>query len=151
MRTRTIKTGIAAFLILSAAGIFWMNRENYYLNRTVREITLRLIQVSIRSRTTEVEYRVHFHENGYLIEVKDTDSENWEMESGYDLRTGIRSHPGGLRCYFVRGRFVGYDINGKRGPRYVLLHFKHNDNPLKRSLIFFRRGEWRPVGYTDGE
>lgn len=146
MRNKIVKKLIPVILVFLLTGIFCLKRKPYQLNRTLRETALRLIQTGVRSRTTGLEYRIHFNERSYSVEMKDPESGCWEIESVYVLKRGIRCSPAGLQCYFVRGRFAGYEINNDKAPRYILLHFTYSQKDMKRSLIFFRKGDWRAVG-----
>ena len=146
MLKKMLKKLVPLILILIAAGSFFFRQKPYHLNRTLRETAMRLIQVSVLSRTTGVDYRIEFKEYAYSVAARDHETGNWETESVYTLKKGIQCSLPGLRLYFVRGRFAGYEINGNKGPRYILLHYSYPDSERKRSLIFYRSGDWRTIG-----
>ncbi len=140
------KKWIPLILILLVSGIFWVRHKPYQLNRELRETALRLIQAGVLSRTTGLDYRIEFNKRGYSIAIKNSDSGLWETEDTYEFGKDIRCRPAGLRCYFVRGRFAGYEIDGGKGPRYILLHLFYPGDGMTRSLVFSRKGDWRAVG-----
>jgi hypothetical protein len=150
MRKQTVIILLPVILIFLLAGVFLLQEKPYYLNRTLRETALRLIQVSVLSRTTGLEYRIEFNERGYSVARTAPESGDWETESAVVFGRGIQCSPAGLRCYFIRGRFAGYEINETKGPRYILLHLKYPHKDMRRSLIFFRKGDWRAIGSPNG-
>lgn len=146
MQKKMLKKLAPVILVLSLTGILFLQQKPYHLNRTLRETAMRLIQVSVLSRTTGLEYRVEFKKYTYTVATRDHKNGDWETDSVYTLKKGIQCSLPGLRLYFVRGRFAGYEINGDKGPRYILLHYSYPDSERKRSLIFYRSGDWRTIG-----
>lgn len=136
--------GLAAVFVL-----LWLVRyQDFQLNRTVRGIALRLIQIEVLSRTREVDYKVVFEPGGYSISVLDLESGNWRPYQAVKFPNRIRSRASEFEFFFSGGFFREYRRKGKqsRGPRYIIIDIYLPDTNKKRSLIFYREGDWRILG-----
>jgi hypothetical protein len=131
--------------LIILAVIAGLKGREYRLNRTVRQIALKLVQVEKLSQTTAVDYRVRFLENHFEIEAWDVDSDTWRASFQGKYSAGIRCGTLDWEFLFSRGLFREYrspSMNG-RGPRYLLVEFSSPDKTDKRNLIFYRQGDWR--------
>jgi hypothetical protein len=145
-KLRTPLVWVIVCLGLSILGI--LRIKDYRLNRTVRNVALRLVQMETLSRTTRVDYRVVFWNNRCVMEYFDRDSGCWHPHTASAYHRGVVSDPAGLRIIFSGGRFKEYSLPGAREriPRYLILEFRIPGTPKKRGVIFYRDGDWRILG-----
>jgi hypothetical protein len=136
--------GILLLLLLSAA-VFLLRLESYRLNRTVRNVALRLVQVETLSRTTRVDYRLEFWNNICRVERFDRGTGLWLPYVDTTYGRGIVSQPLGLQVVFSQGKFKEYRLEGgpARTPKYLILEFKVAGTDVKRGIIFYQDGNWR--------
>ncbi len=122
--------------------------KDYRLNRTVRNVALRLVQMETLSRTTRVDYRMVFWNNRCEVEYYDRDSNRWHPHAASAYHRGVVSDPAGLQIVFSGGRFKEYTLPGGRGrtPPYLILEFRIPGTPKKRGVIFYSDGDWRILG-----
>ena len=132
-------------LVIVAAAV---RIDDYHLNRNVRNLSLKLVQVERLSQTTAVDYRVKFFERDFLIEAWDEETQSWESSFRGRYSRGVRCRTLGWEFRFSQGLFREYRFEGQqsRGPRYLVVEFYIEGNKSKRSLIFYREGDWRVLG-----
>ena len=70
-------TWIVLFFTLIVFGYFFLHSQ-YTLNKTVREVAMRLVQVEILSRNTGADFKVRFYEDRYRVEVHNRETGEWE-------------------------------------------------------------------------
>jgi hypothetical protein len=136
-----------SLLLLVLATISVLRLEDYRLNRTVRNVALRLVQVETLSRTTRVDYRLVFWNNLCRVELYDTSSQSWKPYVDTVYSKGILSQPPGLEVVFSQGRFKEYRLESGRGrsPKYLIVEFKVAGSEKKRGIIFYQDGSWRAL------
>lgn len=118
------------------------------LNRTVRNVALRLVQIERLSRTTGVDYRVVFHADALEVEVFDPESNGWRFELRKPYTGKSRCAEPGFAFVFSRGFFRSFDAGGedRRPPRYVIVEFSYPGLSRKGRIMFHRKGDWRVLG-----
>ena len=137
--------GIPFFVLILLPLLFG---KNYRLNRTVREISMRLVQIEILSRTTASDYKVEFSRDFYTVKVYNRSSEQWEKHIEGSYSSGVTTEPLEIEFYFARGRFIGYQFKNRERklPRSVIIYFQKHNSEKKKSIIFFRDGDWKVIG-----
>jgi len=108
MRVRSLGIIILIFAVLLS---FIILRKDYLLNKTVREVALRMVQL-----------------DGYRGRVLNRQSKFEFIFS-----------QGSLREYRVRDK-------GRMLPRYVVVEFYFPGSSKKKSLIFYKKGDWKVLG-----
>lgn len=141
---RVLMGGALAAVIV----IFFLRHQDFQLNRTIRNIALRLVQIEVLSRTTAVDYKVLFESEGYSIEIFDREAGTWKPYLAAKYPRSIRSKASEFEFVFSRGFFREYlrrEGEG-RGPKYIIIDIYLPETTKKRSLIFYRDGDWRVLG-----
>lgn len=148
MISKKIQTVAAAGVVLLCAVLFFLNRQNYQLNRTARDISLRLEQVAVFSRTRAVEYRVIFYKEFYIITVFDQISGKFRKYMECKYRKGVIGESIGIELVFSGGKYQGYNQDNKRkkAPRYLVLNFFLSGSGKRKGIIFYQKGDWRVLG-----
>lgn len=136
---------LISLLLLLALGITFL-KENYLLNRAVREVALKLTQVEVLSRTTEFEYRAVFSEDHLQIDFFNKETQDWKNFMRHVYSSSVSAHSGEEMFLFARGAFRQF-LSKKEDkgvpPRYVSVDFHFPGSGKKKSIIFFRKGDWR--------
>jgi len=134
-----------ALLALLLATVFFLRPQEYRLNRTVRNVALRLVQVETLSRTTRVDYRLVFWNNTCRVDVFDRGSNRWKPYADTAYSKGVLSQPVGLEVVFSQGRFKEYRLDEGKGksPKYLIVDFLVAGTEKKRGIIFYQNGNWR--------
>jgi len=119
--------------------------ENYHLNKTVREISLRLVQIRRLSRTREIDYKVVFCKEHYFIDYFDKDEESWKRHIKSKYHNGVLSELDRVELIFSKGRFKDYRLKEREGKifKYVIINFYCPKSPKKKAIIFYRQGDWK--------
>lgn len=135
---------ILPFLILVVFLVLFL-RKDYVLNRQIREIALKFVQLEVLSRTRGVDFKAIFLEDHYLIQVKDRSSGKWKDFSSAKFSGGILCRPHGIEFIFSRGAFREFKFVEKKQktPRYVILDLYLPEPSKKKGIIFYREGDWR--------
>jgi len=133
-------------LILGITFIFLSN--NYLLNRTVREISMRLVQIEILSSKTAVDYKVSFYKDHYEVKVYNNINDLWEIYTRDFYPKGIITDSLPVEFYFSRGRFREYQFKdrNRKTPKSMILYFSYKGSEKKRALIFFKDNDWKVLG-----
>ncbi len=132
-----------AMLVLATA--YLLRLQDYRLNRTVRNVALRLVQVETLSRTTRVDYRLVFWNNICRVDVFDPSSNRWQPNADTIYGKGVLSQPLGLEVVFSQGRFKEFRLGEGKGklPKYLIVEFFVAGTERKRGIIFYQDGNWR--------
>lgn len=119
--------------------------ENYLLNKTVRQISLRLVQIRRLSRTRQIDYKIVFCREHYFIDYFDKDEESWERYIKSKYHNGVLSELDGVELIFSKGRFKDYRLKEQEGTifKYVIINFYRPKSPKKKAIIFYRTGDWK--------
>jgi len=145
MRVRSLGIIILIFSVLLS---FIILRKDYLLNKTVREVALRMVQLEVISRTRAVNYKVIFERDHYYIQVFDLDKKEWlpYLKSGY--RGRVLNRQSKFEFIFSQGSLREYRVRdkGRMLPRYVVVEFYFPGSSKKKSLIFYKKGDWKVLG-----
>jgi len=135
-------------LILAAVLVFLILRKEYPLNKTVREVALRMVQLEVVSRTRAVDYKVVFERDHYYIQVFDLDKKEWLPYLKYSYRGRVLNRQSKFEFIFSRGTLREYRARnkGRKLPRYVVVEFYLPSSSKKKSLIFYKKGDWKVLG-----
>lgn len=136
---------LAAILFL--VGVSVIRRQEIRLNRTVRSVALRVLQVETLSRTRQQVYRMEFWNNRFLVDFYDEEAGRWERERDIPFPDEVMTPDVGTRLFFSRGRLERFEGDVRRGQkaRYLLLELRVPGTTKTRSLIFYEGGDWRIV------
>jgi len=139
------------FLLAAAAllgGGIALRGRDARLNRTIRHVALRLVQLERLSQTTGVDYRVRFLPDALEVEVFDPEARGWRPYLLKPYPRGIRCAEPGFAFVFSRGFFRSFDadVEGGRPPRYVIVEFSVPGLSRKGRIMFHRKGDWRVLG-----
>ncbi len=119
--------------------------ENYLLNKTVREISLRLVQIQRLSRTRQTDYKVVFCRDHYFIDYFDKDEESWKRHIISKYQDGVLSELDRFELTFSKGRSKDFRLKEQEGKifKYVIINFYRPKSPKKRAFIFYKDGDWK--------
>jgi hypothetical protein len=134
-----------SLVVLLLATVYLLRLQEYRLNRTVRYVALRIVQVETLSRTTRVDYRLVFWNNTCRVDVFDRGTNRWKPYVDTAYSKGILSQPVGLEIVFSQGRFKEYRLGEGKGkpPKYFIVEFLVAGTDKKRGIIFYQDGNWR--------
>jgi hypothetical protein len=144
-KLRALLLAVAAAALLFGLGA--LRGRDFRLNRSVRNVALRLVQIERLSQTTGVEYRLRFLPSALEIEVFDPESGGWKpfMSKGYSGKTRCLAPEGAF--VFSRGFFSRFEKNGKSTRRRsVIVEFTYPGLDRKGRILFHRKGDWRVLG-----
>ena len=121
--------------------------KNYPLNKTIREISLRLVQIQRLSRTRGIDYRVVFCKDHYIIDSFDKKEESWKRYHTSTYRNGVLSEWDGLELIFSKGRLKDYRLKDQeeKALKYVIINFYRPHSRNKKGIIFYRKGDWKAL------
>jgi hypothetical protein len=133
--------------ILFVGGVSVIRRQEIRLNRTLRSVALRVLQVETLSRTRQQVYRMEFWNNRFLVDFYDEAAGRWERERDIAFPPEVMTPGVGTRLFFSRGRLERFEGDVRRGQkaRYLLLELRVPGTAKVRSLIFYEGGDWRIV------
>lgn len=135
-------------LIVILVAFYFLRIQDFRLNRTLRTIALKLVQMEKLSQTTAVIYRIEFFNDGYRIDHFSPEEEEWKPFIQGKLCKGVSCRTTGWFFYFARGYFRDYsqdEITTKK-PRYLIVDFFVPGTKKIRKLIFYRGKDWRVLG-----
>jgi hypothetical protein len=121
--------------------------ENYLLNKTVREISLRLVQIRRLSRTRNIDYKVVIGREQYNIDYLDIDDMSWKRYIQSKYRNGVLGELDGAELIFSKGRFKGYRWKGRETEfsDYIIMNFYSPKSQKKKAIILYRNGDWKAL------
>ncbi len=131
--------------LLVLALFTWRSAPHFVLNRTVRSVALRLVQVELLSRSTGSDYQVDFQQDRYRVQVFDKHTDNWIIQRQVRFPSGISCAPDVFVYRFSRGKMVEFRYRDREAkvPRSVILDFHSSRSERIRALIFYRQGDWK--------
>lgn len=134
-------------VILFSGGLAVIRRQEVRLNRTVRSVALRVLQVETLSRTRRQVYRMEFWNNRFLVDYYDQEAGRWQRERDITFPPGVMTPAVGTRLFFSNGRLERFEGDVRRGQksRYLLLELRVPGTSKARSMIFYEGGDWRIV------
>lgn len=142
-KTARIVLLLSIGILFSVAIVFY--GKNYPLNKTVREVSLRLVQIRRLSMTRQIDYKVVFCREHYFIDYFDEDEKSWKRYIKSNYHNGVLSELDGVELIFVKGRFKDYRLKEQEGKifKYVIISFYSQNSPKKKAIIFYRTGDWK--------
>ncbi|MBN2246518.1 MAG: hypothetical protein JW755_11810 [Candidatus Aminicenantes bacterium] len=146
-KTRLVLFGIL-ILIIILVFLYFLRIQDFRLNRTIRTIALKLVQMEKLSQTTAVIYRIEFFDDGYRIDHFSQEEQVWNPFIEGKYCKGVACHTTGWFFYFVRGYFREYSQEGTtaKTPRFLIVEFFISGTQKTRKLIFYRDEDWRVLG-----
>lgn len=144
---RVLIIGSVGLAILAILGVQIL-RKDYSLNRTLRNINLKLVQIQHLSRTTAAPFQVQFLQNSYVIQVRNKTTNEWEDYHTEPYPDGITCEKNPFIFLFQKGRLQEIQSLDKsiRILRSVVLRFYTSASSRTRAIIFHQKGEWRVLG-----
>lgn len=135
-------------LIMAVLVLYFIRIQDFRLNRTLRTIALKLVQMEKLSQTTAVIYRIEFFNDGYRIDHFSPEEEEWKPFIRGKFCKGVSCLTTGWYFYFARGFFRDYSHDGKttKKPRYLIVEFIVPGTQKIKKLIFYRDKDWRVLG-----
>jgi hypothetical protein len=132
-------------VLLVLALFIWRLAPHFVLNRTVRSVALRLVQIELLSRSTGSDFQVDFLHDRYRVQVFDKNTDDWIIQRQIRFPYGITCGPDVFIYRFSRGKMVEFLYRDRDGkvPRSVILDFFSLRSERVRSLIFYRQGDWK--------
>ena len=137
---------IPLFLLLGIAALLFMPRWNTYaLNRAVRELAFRMVQLETLSRTTRTDYRVRFDAGIYTLSSWERESETWQPYLSEGYYKGIECADLDFDIVFSGGRFheIRYRNGQKKPPKYLIVELRSARSGKTKGIIFYRDKDWR--------
>jgi hypothetical protein len=135
------------FLLVVTGGLYFLRRENYFLNKNVRLVCMRIFEYQELSFHRRLRYRIEFLQDRYRIYVLiPLPEETWKEVKEIRYEDGVETNLPGFAFEIQKGRIVSYqrreDWSSIRRP--VVLGFFASKNPQKQSgILFHRDGTWR--------
>lgn len=139
---------VCGALLLFAAVVLWflLLRESYFLNRAVRQVSLRLSQFGRLSFIRNENYRFQFHRDGYIISVLPADTGHWEVFVRHKYPDRIKASLEDLEVVLEKEEIVSFILGGRKitSKPFIILHFfPKGKESIKRGMIFYQKGYWR--------
>jgi len=137
--------GLLGFVFLSFL-IFIIFREDYALNKTVREVGLKLTQIEKLSSLEAMDYKFIFHRDHYGVYFFDAEDGKWKKYGEYKYCHDILGNADEYEFVFSEGRFRTYNLKGIKGslPKYVILYFFPSKKlSRKKGIIFYDKEDWK--------
>ncbi len=133
--------------VISLIILVYLRNQTYSLNRAVREVALRIVQIETISRTTRKDFKITFEEKHYIIESLDRENGIWEHYLTASYYAGIVCQPNSFEFVFSRGRFHEYKYknDNRKVPKYLIQEFFILDRVKKKGIIFYRNQDWRVI------
>jgi len=146
-KTRLVLFGILIILVVFVI-LYFFRLQDFRLNRTLRTIALKLVQIEKLSQTTAVIYRIEFFDDFYRIDFLSPDDKEWTPFIQDEYCHDVSCRTTGWLFYFVRGYFREYSQEGKRAknPPYLIVEFYVPGTQKTKKLIFYRDKDWRILG-----
>lgn len=149
MKKTSLKIFIPAFLILLLTSFLFILQWNHYLlNRTVRNVSLRIVQLEILSKRTSINYKIKFTENRYEVNIYNAIKNEWESYIQGTYPRGVTAAPFPLELYFSKGRLIKYQYKNRSSNirKSVTIYFSHRDVDERRAIIFYKNDSWKVLG-----
>lgn len=146
-KTKIVLLGVI-ILIAILVVLYFFRLQDFRLNRTLRTIALKLVQIEKLSQTSSVIYRVEFFDDFYRIDFLSENDEEWTPFIQDEYAHGVFCRTSGWLFYFVRGFFREYLQEGKtaKNPPYLIVEFYVPGTQKTKKLIFYRDKDWRILG-----
>ena len=138
--------GIALFSMFVVV-FFFLSKDRYFLNRTVRNVDLRLLQFQKLSDKRNESFKFHFTTDVLTISNFHRDKEEWNVYLEYTFPGNIASELENFEVIFHDGELTRLTLGGgeKILQPYVILYFFPKERVApKKGIIFYEKvGDWR--------
>lgn len=125
--------------------LVFLKKDVYYLNRTAREIFLRIHKIQILSKRRGKNFIIGICRDHYYVDSFDNEIQKRIRHTETKYKSGISSSVENVEFQFYRGNLTEFRFRDelKWSPMQVIIHF-HSPNVSKtRSFIFYKDGHWR--------
>lgn len=145
-RPKLIVWGLAVFTGFVVL-FFFLSKDRFFLNRTVRNVDLRLLQFQKLSAKRKEGFKFHFSSNSLLISNFHKDKEEWIPYLEYAFPGDITCDLENFEVIFIDGELTSLALG--QGEKilqpYVILYFYPNEraNPRKGIIFYEKAGDWR--------
>lgn len=136
-------------LVFSVLFLFRFDITNYFLNKTIRLVSLRLIQFERLSFIRNEDYKFKFYNDHYDISFFNNRTQKWILFASHQYPSHIMPSIKDLEIFLTRGRINHFNIEGKEInlKSYLILNFYLTKMPSKeKGIIFYKDGNWRVFG-----
>ncbi len=144
-----VPAGLVLLLLAVTAGLYLLRKDAYELNRTVRQVSLRILVYEELSLHRGNRFRFDFQRDGFAIfSLHRGELSEWRKSSFVPFPATVASDPPGFRLEFHEGRTGASFLSGGRAiSRFPMsLRFVSvGASCRQRSLVFFEDGRWRPL------
>jgi hypothetical protein len=144
------KVWMASLLLLIAtAGLYFLRRETYFLNKNVRLVSLRLFTFQELSLHRSCRYKMQFHKDHYSFFIFAPSQETeWKEVAAFRYENSIETSMPGFALKIDRGLIVSYDWpeGGKiLRSNFVLSFFAGKAASKQRGILFSKDRTWRAL------
>jgi hypothetical protein len=124
------------------------DRTNYFLNKTIRLVSLRLIQFERLSLVRKEDYKIKFYEDHYDISFFNNRTKTWRLFASHEYPHDITPSIKDLEIVLTNGRISHFKIEGKEKKlkSFLILDFYVLKKPKAKGIIFYKDGNWRALG-----
>jgi hypothetical protein len=141
--------GLLLLFFVLIALAYGPRKENYFLNKNVRLVFMRIVKYKEYSLHRGLTYRLQFNRDGYRVTVRSPGpNPSWREVAVFPYQDSIQPEDPGFILTIHRGKLVSYQYEDKRkilrSP--VILSFHPRGKPsLRRGIMFGESGEWRAL------
>ena len=149
LQKKTIIISSLFLLVFSILFLFRFDKTNYFLNKSIRFVSLRLIQFEHLSFIRKEDYKFHFYNDRYDISFFNNRTKRWHLFASHTYSHNITPSIKDLEIVLTRGRINHFNIEGKdiNLKSYMILNFYLTKMPSKeKGIIFYKDGNWRVFG-----
>jgi hypothetical protein len=140
---------IALVIIIVLVLIAAVRPEAYFLNKTVRLVSMRIIQAEEFSRIAREDYKIRFDERDYTTFVRAPgETGEWEKIASEPYPDTLEASMPGFELLLSGGRIVayGWESQDSRLRSPTALRFFPKKNPrVRHGILFYRDGNWKPM------
>jgi len=136
-------------LLVAVLFLFFFDRTNYFLNKTVRLVSLRLIQFERLSFIRKEDYKFKFSVDHYDIFSFSHRTNTWHLFACHRYPDNITPSIKDFEFVLTRGNINHFRIHGKEIDlkSYLILNFYPSQETEKgKGVIFYKDGNWRALG-----
>ena len=138
--------GLAFFLVFITA-FFFISKEQYLLNKVVRNVDMRLFQFQRYSNKINESFKFHFLNDSLSIYNYEREKEEWKVYLDYFYPEDISSDLNNFEVIFHDGELISLNLEGteKILQSFIILFFypKESEESKKGIIFYTETGEWR--------
>lgn len=136
-------------LVLAVLFLFFFDRTNYFLNKTVRLVSLRLTQFERLSLIRKEDYKFKFAIDHYDIFSFHRRTNTWHLFARHRYPDNITPSIKDFEFVLTQGHVDHFRIQGKEIDlrSYLILNFNPSQETENgKGMIFYKDGNWRVLG-----